>query len=105
MTKRHQYTTKQIEFLREAWQHEEYTMPELIRDFEKLFGVTLTKQQIKGTLQRYKIKSPRKCGLKKGQITTSSFKVGNKPKPNAGQFKLGNTPWNKKDKDNASNNV
>ena len=96
MTKRHQYTNKQVEFLREAWRHEAYTMPELIRDFEKLFNVTLTKQQIKGTLHRYKIKSPRKCGMKKGQVSTSSFKAGNKPKTNAGQFKKGNTPWNKK---------
>lgn len=93
--KYHQYTTKQLEFLRECYTQEFYNVKDLTRDFNKVFKTDLTKTQIRGAVQRYGFKTKVKPGVKKGQIHAGMFKVGNVPTGTKSRFKKGNTPWNK----------
>lgn len=91
----HHYTTAQIEFIKDVYQKEQVSLKELTKDFNTVYKTSLTTAQMKGTLQRYRIKTRRKCGCKKGQIHSGNFQKGHQTKPNSGQFKKGHTPWNK----------
>jgi hypothetical protein len=97
----HQYTTTQRDFIRELYTKEEYTLKLLTVEFNRRFKINLTTQQIKAALQRWRYKSPRKGGCRKGHIHSGSFKQGNDhgKKSTATHFKTGNVPWNKKLKD------
>lgn len=94
----HQYTTTQRDFLRELYTSEEYTLKLLTIEFNRRFKTNITSQNIKAALHRWKFKSQRKCGCRKGHIHAGNFKHGNDIGKNAtsSHFKKGNTPWNKK---------
>ena len=92
----HRYTTKQHNFIKEAYTKEYYSVKDLTKDFNELFGTSLTDGQIKGCINRFKLRNRLRPGCKPGQIHSGNFKPGNKPKPNSGQFKPGHIPHNKR---------
>lgn len=91
----HRYTTEQVRFLKELYTREYYTLKELTAEFNKKYKVSLTSQKIKAVLGRHGFKSKNKCGMRKGQYHSGSFKDGNKPLQNSGQFQKGHIPHNK----------
>jgi hypothetical protein len=94
----HHYTTAQKQFIKELYTQEEYSLKELTFEFNKYFKTDLTPQRIKGAIQRWRYKSPRKGGCRKGQVHAGSFKQGNKlgKQSTSSHFKKGHVPWNKK---------
>jgi hypothetical protein len=100
LTTYHQYTTKQKEFVRELYTKEEYTLKLLTVEFNRQFKTQLTEQRIKAALSRWRFKSLRKGGCRKGQVHSGSFSLGNElGKKSTTHFQKGNIPWNKKIKE------
>ena len=87
------YLKKHLDFLRVGYV--KMFIQDLTFAFNRRFGLNKTEEQIKGTLQRYKIRSGRICYFKKGFAPWNKNTKG-LMKRNSGTFGKGNVPRNTK---------
>lgn len=92
MTKNHDYSKSEIEFLRANCT---MTRKDLTIAFNQAFGLELSEQAIKGTLARQRISSGRSGRFEKGCSTWNCGKTGYMG-ANATSFKKGSIPKNHK---------
>jgi hypothetical protein len=92
---RRQYTGEQLAFLRENYPR--MGQQELLAAFNAEFGLDKTVQQLKATLNNYKIRSGRTGCFEKGQKVWNDGLAGKGVcKPNSGSFQKGSIPPNRK---------
>lgn len=92
MTKNHDYSKSEIEFLRANCT---LSRNDLTKAFNLAFGLNISDQAIKGTLARHRILSGRSGCFEKGHTTWNAGKTGYMG-ANATSFRKGNIPQNHK---------